>query len=81
MWTDRFIEVPVDLIDNKQKDLTGNDGAYETITKILPMEIYEYHETSLDGKEGTQIYLKNGRGFMINISVVQLEKLLNEHQK
>ena len=80
-FTDRFIQLPTDLVDNKQKDLTGNDGAYEAMTFVLPMEICEYHETEYEGKPGTQIYLKNGRGYMVNITVEALEKILNDHQK
>lgn len=81
MFTDRFLKVPTDLINEKQKDLTGNDNAYEAFTHILPMDVCEYHETSYEGVYGTQIFFKNGRGFMINISVEEFEKLLNNHQK
>lgn len=81
LFTDRFISVPTDLVNEKQKDLTGDDGAYEAYTHILPMEICEYHETMYDDRVGTQIYFKNGRGFMINLSISEFEKLLNDHQK
>ena len=81
MFTERFIQLPTDLVDNEQKNLTGDDGAYEAITYVLPMEICEYHETEHEGKPGTQIYLKNGRGWMINILVKEFEKILNDHQK
>ena len=81
MFTDRFLKVPTDLVNERQKDLTGNDGAYEAVTSILPMEICEYHDTTYEEQTGTQIYFKNGRGFMINLSAVEFEKMLNDHQK
>lgn len=77
MFTDRFMELPIKCYNTKEAELTGVEDCFDTVCKINPIEICEYH-ISYDGEtEGTQIYFKNGRSFIAYITFDDFEKLLN----
>lgn len=82
MFTDRFIKVPSRIYNNKDKDLTGIETLIDVEIKILPMEICQYYISwDDDGREGTQIMMKNGEPIWTYLTAREFEKLMNEHQK
>jgi len=81
MFTDRFMSVPTQVYNTKLQELTGKTDYEESFSKINPMDLSEYHRSSDDGQECTQLYLKNGRGFITYLTIEEFEKLLNAWQK
>lgn len=74
-FTDRFIKLPVRLVNRKDEELLGegNVESHDSFEKLLPMEIQSYHPSTdkdvCGDDEVTQCYLKNGRNFLAYISV------------
>lgn len=86
MFTDRFIKLPIKLIDKKHEELTGKSGELEdSYTKILPSDIAQYrpikdHDNENEGKPYVHINCKSGDRFFVYASIEDFEKLLNNHQ-
>lgn len=83
-FTDRFIELPIKVYDQKEADIVGKPDYEDSTIKILPFEISDYKPTSdADNQDSECVYLvlKNGRGFFVYLGIIEFEKLLNDHQK
>ena len=78
-FTDRYLKVPTKVYNQKDADLTGKPEYEDSFSHILPTDIQEYYESVDLELECTQLYLKNGRGFIVYLTVPQFEKLLNDH--
>ena len=84
-FTDRFIELPIELFNKDVGDLIGSDKAETTnaIAKVNPFEISFYRETSEQSEDATDelnsvmVYFKNGESLYIPINIAEFEKLLN----
>jgi hypothetical protein len=79
-FTDRFLKIPIEVFNIKEKDLTGKENCIVSYTKILPFEIAEYRPTyDADNTdvELTSIALKNGDRFCCVLTVKEFEKLID----
>lgn len=63
--------------------MTGKENLIKANLKVFPFEISDYFPTEDedDNKWKTQIYLKNGQSYMIELTVEKFEEKLNSHQK
>lgn len=84
-FTDRFIDVPIELFNKDVGDLIGSDKA-ETMTaiaKINPFEITFYREATEQSEDANDdlsrviVYFKNGESLYLSIDIREFEKLLN----
>lgn len=85
MFTDRFIRVPIKLLDKKQEELTGKTELEDSYSKILPSDLAQYrpvvdHENENEGNPFIHIGLKSGDRFFVYMSIKEFETLLNNHQ-
>ncbi len=85
-FTDRFIEVPVDLYNTTEAEMIGYTEETKTepsYMKINPFEISYYRPAKDDGDNSTQtlIYLKTGENFYITLPIDEFEKRLNNFDK
>lgn len=81
MFTDRFIKVPTKVYNVKEAEIMGKQPPLEdSFSMIHPLDIQEYYESFDEGEVCTQIYLKNGRGFIVYLELHAFENLLNKHQ-
>lgn len=81
-FIDRFMEVPIEIFDVRQQDLTGDAPLEKVISKILPMEISEYYGyTWNEGELRTSLYMKNGRSFSVLLSQKEFERRVNERMQ
>lgn len=83
-FTDRYIKVPIQVFNLKEKELTGNENGVDSWMKFLPFELSNYKPSYDDGEpdvEITHITLKNGYSCLVYISPEEFEKLLNDSQK
>jgi hypothetical protein len=78
MFTNRFVVLPIQVYNKKQQELTGNEDYENCTLRVLPMEICEYYPYDDDGKEVTQIFLKNERGYQVDLSIEEFEEVLNK---
>lgn len=83
-FTDRFIEVPIKFYNSRLAELTGKEDCWEAKANIDPWAIIEYYASSdsdYPDQECVQVYLSNGRSFLVYRSVVQFEDELNQFGK
>ena len=85
-FTDRYIRVPVKIVDRKLQELTGKDVDEEdSFIKINPFNIVKYRPTwdadDTDKNEIIQIVDSLGDTTLVYLSVQEFEKLLNDSQK
>lgn len=86
-FTDRFIEVPIELFNKDVGDLIGSDKAdtMNAVAKINPFEISFYREAMEQSEDASDdlnkviVYFKNGESLYLPISLSAFEKLLNAH--
>lgn len=85
MFTDRFIKVPIDIVQRANESLGMKERIIATTTiRINPMEIVSYREHFNDDGEhdnSVTIELKNADNLVGKITITEFEKLINEHQK
>lgn len=75
-FTDRFIRVPVKIFSYKDESM-GMEIYIDAVSKILPMEIAEYHAYTSDEGPATMVYMKSGRSFSAYLPEESFESLLN----
>lgn len=80
MFTDRFIKIPTQIYNTKQAELTGKEEYYDSFSKINPLDLSEYYQSTSDEREVVQLYLKNGRSFCAEMTFDEFENLLNSWQ-
>lgn len=84
MFTDRFIKVPISVFNIKQKELTGVEILEPGWFKFSPLALESYMTSYTEedpDKKLVSITLRNGDSTLIDLSMEEFEKLLNEHQK
>ena len=87
MFTDRYIKLPIELVNNKQAELIGDDDpqGFPSFIMLNPFEI-AYYRPCID-KEGekeldaTLIVMKGGESIVIELSVDDFEIQLNHFVK
>ncbi len=85
-FTDRFIEMPVDLYNTEDAEMIGYNEETKvepSYMKIIPFEIAYYRPAKDDDDNLTQtlIYLKTGENFHITLPIEEFEKRLNNFDK
>lgn len=85
MFTDRFIKVPIKLVDKKHEELMGKTKLEDSYAKILPSDLAQYRpvlddENENEGNPFIHIGLKSGDRFFVYMDIEEFEKLLNKHQ-
>ncbi len=85
-FTDRFIEVPVDLYNTTEAEMIGYTEETKTepsYMKINPFEIAYYRPIEDDDDNLTQtlITFKSGDSFHITLPIEEFEKRLNNFDK
>lgn len=83
MFTDRFIQIPVDLYNKKDADMIGyveSTKGDSVIMRINPFEVSHYRPGHDDNDEftATLIHMKNGDSFYSSMSVDAFELILNK---
>lgn len=80
-FTDKFIKVPIKFYNTRLAELTGKEDCWDALASIDPLAVIEYY-VSLDSdypdQECVQIYLTNGRSFLIYLSLDKFEEMLNQ---
>ena len=79
-FTDRYIELPIAVYNKRHKELTGKEELIDAPLKMLPFELSEYYPSDDEGVWKTQIFLKNGQSYIIELNVSEFEKAINNHQ-
>lgn len=82
VFTDRFIKLPIEIVNKKEAAVVGNENANgePAIMALNPFEIAAYredHGTEEDPKNRTVIELKSGEEWTVNISFKEFENRLN----
>lgn len=80
-FTDRFIALPITVYNKQHKELTGKENLVEAELKILPFEISEYYPSMDEDVMKTQVFLKNGNSYLVELSIEEFESKVNSHQK
>lgn len=79
-FTDRFIKVPVRILNAELSDLTGKSENTISDIYVDPFQIAYYEPASFEeGNELIDVGLKNGESFNVCLSVEEFQKLLNDH--
>ena len=80
-FTDRFIKLPIEIVRSANENL----GIKEELVRIETMHIYPFDIvtyrisfTKESKVEGVDIHLKNGDDMLINMTLEQFEKALND---
>lgn len=85
MWSDRFIKLPIQVYDKQQKELTGKEILEDSYIKINPLDISLYRPTYDDfdpeQKEITSVTTKYGDTTLVQLSVWEFEKQINDFLK
>lgn len=82
MYTDKFIKLPIRIYNHRQAELSGDEdgSAFETFTKINPMEIIMYHpsfDKNSEPEAATTVTIKGGDFYIILIPIDEFEKKIN----
>ncbi|HYH14955.1 MAG TPA: hypothetical protein VD794_07040 [Flavisolibacter sp.] len=82
MFTDRFIAVPTQIYNIKEYELTEVKNFTDVETYINPLEICLFEpcagdEDNPDNLDATEVIMKNGKSFIVYLSVKKFIKLLN----
>lgn len=81
-FTDRFIELPIKIFSQKQKELTGNAEYFDNTLHLLPEEISNFKAVSDDDvgvEECVSLFLKNGESFHVYLTLEEFKNQLNAH--
>jgi len=82
MFTDKFIEVPINIYSQKEADLIGVETYSPSIEKIDPFSIRSYYSNlGVEDRDSTTVYFKDGGSLLVYLPINQFEKLLNDHVK
>ncbi len=82
MFTDRFIKVPIKVVDKELADFAKDEDWDDSWQKINPLEISQYRPSiSTDNQNCTLINMKNGDEVYAYLTPDQFEKILNAYQK
>lgn len=84
-FIDRFIKVPIQVYNQTEAEVTGNRTYEDSFAYILPTDIDEMFPSNRvegqleDGPDIVQVYMKSGRGFVVELSINKFVELLNKH--
>ncbi len=84
-FLDRFIELPIYLIDSKNKEMGIKSDDIPAIAKVDP-DCIEFYRTSLpnddeeDQGEQTMVYFKSGEILIIELTVREFEKAIKVYE-
>lgn len=81
-FTDRFVHLPIEVANSKQREILGENTPYEpAIMRLDPAHITEYfgleEDQDADGKPSVQVYTTDGRTIMVYMKLEDFENLLN----
>lgn len=81
-FTDRFIELPIKIYNEHEKELTGNCEFKDIYLKVLPEEIQQYKPAD-DEETGitdiVHVRMKGGDTYNVYMDFIQFEDALNKH--
>lgn len=77
LFTDRFIRVPIEAYSQKDADIMGEKRYFDSYEMFDPTDISSYFESISDDVRCTQLHLKSGHHFLVNLNIEKFEKLLN----
>lgn len=84
-FTERFLQLPIQVYDKKMKELSGKEECYDSVLRVNPLEIQSYRpsfdEDDQERKEIVFITLKGGDGYLIYLSMEEFEKRVNNFYK
>lgn len=81
-FTDRFIKVPIVLINSKLSELIGDDNdEIEVPARVNPFEVSHYYPGRDDSGKltMTQLFFKGGEALWIKMPMNEFEKALNSN--
>lgn len=78
-YSDRFIKLPVILYLTAETDGMP-DTEIEDFIKLNLLDVSYYHTCGSDDTK-TKIYMKNGENVILTITLIEFEKIANDHLK
>lgn len=81
-FTDRFIELPIEMFNRKEAELTGDQdrSAFESFGKFNPMQIEGWmpaYDNNNNPDSKTSVYFKSGESVLVLLGIEVFERKLN----
>lgn len=80
-YTDRFIRMPIKLLNQDHFDLTGDEITTDSYLMLNPLNISSYRPSMENGGDATQVSFKDNSSVLIYLKINLFEEIINKHQE